>query len=120
MIITKLIGGLGNQMFQYSVARHLAVIHNTELKMDISPFSDYRVRKYSLDVFDIPQSFASSSEIASLAVTRNDILDRLVRYLDVIGIHLYPDTYIKERAHCFDPKILRLPNDVYLDGYWQS
>jgi hypothetical protein len=120
MIITKLIGGLGNQMFQYSVARHLAVIHNTDVKMDISHFSDYRVRKYCLDVFDIPQTFASSSEIRSLAVTRNGILDRLVSYLDMIGIRLYPDTYIKERAFCFDPKILRLPNDVYLDGYWQS
>ena len=40
MIVMYLKGGLGNQMFQYAVGRHLAHIHNTELKMDISAY-DY-------------------------------------------------------------------------------
>jgi len=120
MIITKLTDGLGNQMFQYSVAKHLAIIHNTDLKMDISAYGTDSIRKYSLDAFNIPQTFASSSEIRSIERTRNGVLDRLVSYLDMIGIHVYPNTYIKEKSFCFDPRILRLPDGVYLHGYWQS
>lgn len=30
MIITKLIGGLGNQMFQYAIGRHLAYKNQTK------------------------------------------------------------------------------------------
>ena len=35
MIIVKLSGGLGNQLFQYSFGRYLSLKHNTELKFDM-------------------------------------------------------------------------------------
>ena len=38
VIIAKLIGGLGNQCFQYAAGRHLAEIHRTEFKIDISEY----------------------------------------------------------------------------------
>ena len=46
MIIVKLMGGIGNQMFQYAAAKRLALYHNTELKLDVS----YLINKiYELD-----------------------------------------------------------------------
>ncbi len=36
MVITKLVGGLGNQMFQYAAGRALAWRTKQELKMDLS------------------------------------------------------------------------------------
>lgn len=36
MIITRLMGGLGNQLFQYAMARRLSYKHNVPLKLDIS------------------------------------------------------------------------------------
>ena len=36
MVIVRLLGGLGNQMFQYAAARRLALAHNVPLKLDIS------------------------------------------------------------------------------------
>ena len=36
MIIVKLIGGLGNQMFQYAAAKQLALMRKTDLVIDCS------------------------------------------------------------------------------------
>ena len=70
MIIVRLIGGLGNQMFQYAAARRLAHIHNVAIKVDTSGLSidsrDYVKRDYALGVFNIEASFASIEEIRRL------------------------------------------------------
>ena len=65
MIITRLIGGLGNQCFQYAVGRHLSDIHHAELKIDIAEFETYKLHAYSLSHFNIKESFASSKEVTS-------------------------------------------------------
>ena len=36
MIIVKLMGGLGNQMFQYAAAKTLAEHHRVPMKVDLS------------------------------------------------------------------------------------
>ena len=36
MVIVKLMGGLGNQMFQYAAGRSLALARDVALKMDLS------------------------------------------------------------------------------------
>ena len=48
MIIVRLIGGLGNQMFQYATARRLAEKHPTILKLDVTGFEEYKLHRYSL------------------------------------------------------------------------
>ena len=39
MIIIKLIGGLGNQLFQYSLGRSLSIKNNDTFKLDLSDFT---------------------------------------------------------------------------------
>ena len=95
MIISKIIGGLGNQCFQYAAGRYLAEIHHAEFKIDISEFKNYIPHAFSLNHFNIVEKFATPEEIA---VSR----------------------YVKERHFHFDPEILHLPDGVYLHGYWQS
>ena len=41
MIITKITGGLGNQMFQYAVARAIAIKNNDIMKLDITAYETY-------------------------------------------------------------------------------
>ena len=118
MIITRLIGGLGNQMFHYAVGRRLAHVLGTELKLDISAFQSYKLRTYSLGNFNIREKFASPKEV--LALTRPTILER-IRAKALRRRPWPPRTYVREKQHFhFDPKILSLPDGVYLDGYWQS
>ncbi len=120
MIIVRLIGGLGNQMFQYAAARHLAEIHKTELKMDISGFKTYRKRKYSLWPFNIEENFASQEEITALRKSAQTTTEHLIRAVPrKPAKSILTHVWEKKSLH-FDPEILKLPNNVYLDGFWQN
>jgi hypothetical protein len=71
MIITKLSGGLGNQMFQYATGRQLSLKNNTELKLDMSFFSNYKKYKFAqrdfgLADFNINATPATDKEVYKL------------------------------------------------------
>lgn len=120
MIVVRLTGGLGNQLFQYAVGRYIAEIHRTILKIDISGFETYKLRKYSLSPFNIHENFASPEEVAALTVRKRGIAERVIRRV----LHKPPkpaSTYIREKKlFHFDPDILDLPDGVYLEGSWQN
>ena len=65
MIICRLKGGLGNQLFCYAAARRLAKYNNTELVMDsVSGFErDYLYqRSFALKNFSITSRLATAQE----------------------------------------------------------
>ncbi|HNS10564.1 MAG TPA: alpha-1,2-fucosyltransferase, partial [Candidatus Ozemobacteraceae bacterium] len=66
MIIVELSGGLGNQMFEYALGRHLAILNNSVLKLDTGRFSRDPLRNYALNCFRIQEEFASEAEIRML------------------------------------------------------
>ena len=119
MIIVKLIGGLGNQMFQYSVGRQLAEMHNTKLKLDVTGFEKYQLRSYNLGAFNVKEQFATRDEIRSFAGSAPRLVERLWRHVGRPRL-FRKQPYIKEISLRFDPDILGLPDNVYLEGYWQS
>lgn len=49
MIVLKLIGGLGNQMFQIAFARYLSLETNDKIYIDASVYEKYKIRDFSLD-----------------------------------------------------------------------
>jgi hypothetical protein len=122
MIIVKLIGGLGNQMFQYATARRLAVKHSTLLKLDVTGFKEYKLHKYGLHNFRILESLATQSEIENIRGNSRNIFNRLKRkFRSTIGLNNSTNSkLIIEKQFHFDPEILEAPNNVYLDGYWQT
>ncbi len=119
MIIVRIIGGLGNQMFQYAAGKRLAATHNTVLKLDISEFKDYSLHAYGLSAFNTEELFATPEEIKLLKEPEvgslKKKLKKLLRRPSKLGI-----THIRETQFNFAPEILTMPDSVYLDGYWQS
>lgn len=120
MIIVKLIGGLGNQLFQYAIGRSLAVKIGAELKLDISGFETYKLHAYSLGHFNIQEKIATASEIAGLSryAARKGKIWWLRNYF-------FADSkiYIKEKRNLefqYDPTIMNAGASAYLDGYWQN
>lgn len=124
MIIVKIIGGLGNQMFQYSLGRSIAVKNNVELKLDISAFDSYKLHSYQLDKFNIIENIATYKEIKGFTRWKIEVRDNFKRYYEIFEDILNPFTpyyrrkYVKERDYTFDSNILKIRDNVYLDGYW--
>ena len=66
MIIMRLKGGMGNQMFQYAMGMKLAQMSNTNLQLDLSSLLDrskgnFVYRDYDLSVFNVKDDFVISS-----------------------------------------------------------
>ena len=122
MIVVKLMGGLGNQMFQYALGRSLAERHGTELKMDLSFLLDRTVRpnftcrNYELGVFQVKESFASAEDLQSFPPSPQR--SRLARLFKLLGGG--SPGRISERHFHFDAAVLDSPVPCYLEGYWQS
>lgn len=113
MIIVKLTGGLGNQLFQYSLGRCLVAKLRTILKLDISNYEKNRLRSYCLGNFNIQENFADQNEISKLEKKGwQKILNSLLPYSK--------KSYIQEEKIFFDKNILKAKNNTCLDGYWQS
>lgn len=117
MIIVKLIGGLGNQLFQYALGRNLAIKNNCQLKLDISAFQEYKLRKYSLNHFNIEETFATEDD-------KNEVMKKrhFYRLTSKIRNKKEPEfkNYYHEKHFHFDPEVLNIQGNAYLDGYWQS
>jgi hypothetical protein len=123
MIIVRLKGGLGNQLSQYALGRKIAYLHNTELKLDTTWFttiSSDTPRTYRLNNYNIIGTIASAEEIQLIergrAQGRGYLLSKISDWLTP----MYRRTYVRERMHTFDKAILTVPDNVYLDGYWQT
>jgi len=119
MIIVKLMGWLGNQLFQYAAARRLAYVHNVPLKLDISGFEKDTVCKYRVHPFNIIENFANSDDLSTFA-SRKSVVKKTLNQLANAVRPYYMQPVVKQQYYHFDPNILRVGKDAYLDGYWQS
>ena len=125
MIIVKLMGGLGNQMFQYAAARRLAHCRNAELKLDRSYLEGSQdgctPRSFQLGELNIAAATASSEEITWITMPVRSRMKLLrLRLGRILGLNGAPPTRLRERHFHFDPQILTAPDNVHLEGYWQS
>ena len=116
MIIIKLKGGLGNQLFQYALGRSIAITQHKEVKFDLSWFDNFKRRKYSLCHFNTRVNIANKKEIISLKKwERRDGY----KYLPLNLLRKKSASHVKETGCCFKEEILKVPNNTYLDGNWQ-
>jgi hypothetical protein len=119
MIAVRLMGGLGNQLFQYALGRSLAARLDTSLAFDRGWFDEARPashpnRRYELDGLPLTDRLLRFSEqqIAVLEAPR-----RLIP----IGWKVRPRLQvIREGSPTFDADILDSPDASLLVGYWQS
>ena len=116
MIITKIKGGLGNQLFQYAMGRSLALYHKAPLKLDLTIFENYKLHNgYRLDQFEIQADIATNNEIVKLKGGSGMLYSALRK----AGLVKRKSYFKEKRSSYFDISIFN-NNYVYLDGYWQN
>ena len=118
MIAIRLIGGLGNQMFQYAAGRRAAYVNGVPLKLDIGGYKNQTgitPRKYMLSIYNVQESFATEREINKLK--KNNIIQRILKKIYPVSTK---KSYIREKDHNFDLDILKINDNSYLEGYWGS
>jgi hypothetical protein len=122
MVIVKISGGLGNQLFQYSFGRYLSTIYNTILKLDIQTknnISGFTNRDVGLDKFNINIEFATSDEIIRYKWFKSGLLSRVERKL-IQAMPFLNIKYIIQSPFCNKFNMNRMRDNCYYDGYWQS
>lgn len=123
MIIIKLQGGLGNQMFQYAIGKKLSLLHKTKLKLDLSflldrvPRQNFTYRDYNLNIFSLKIESATPEEIKPFISYLDSKTKRIIYTYLFLG---KKNKYINEKQFTFDPAIFKLTRNIYLDGYWQT
>ena len=120
-MIVQLIGGLGNQLFQYAAGRAVAQRNQTDLKLDIRGFKTYALRAYRLGLYNVVEDFATPQEIYRLRPRRRHMIRRLQHRILRQFAPPYRQPVFRERSvYAVDPDLFKLQQDVYLIGYWQS
>lgn len=121
MVITNLIGGLGNQMFQYATGRALSLERGVLLRLDISAFASYELHQgFELQrIFNCNADISNESDVSSiLGWQRLPGIRRVVSRLGMAGLRR--KTFIIEPHFHYWEGIQNVPSDCYLSGYWQS
>ncbi|WP_081665845.1 alpha-1,2-fucosyltransferase [Pseudogulbenkiania ferrooxidans] len=117
MIVTRLCGGLGNQLFQYATARMLAKIHETKILLDLGWFENIpnknTSRHYELDHYQLP---------VEKLVLESSIQKKMLEipFFNLIPIKRFGLKVYREKSYCFDKNFYNALDNSYLKGYWQS
>jgi hypothetical protein len=98
MIISKIQGGLGNQMFQYAYGKHLSYKYNTDIRFDIRFYVLDTTPKREFLLNKFPNTFINTD----------------------INISFTGPVYRISDDFNYREFINEVGCNYYLDGYWQS
>ncbi|PST85893.1 alpha-1,2-fucosyltransferase [Photobacterium sp. NCIMB 13483] len=107
MLKIEIIGGLGNQLFQYATALSIAKRNNTQLVVDVSVMDNYDVHPLRLNKLKCTSKFININHYI-----KNTIYNKKMAMIN-------PLVY-KERKLTFDSNIFSVNKYSYLYGYFQS
>lgn len=121
MVITRINGGLGNQMFQYAFGRALSIARGTDLAVGLDAFSDYTLHNgFELArIFDIKAHTANESDYRRVLGGRG--IEQIRRALIRQRFAWFRGSRIIVEPHYhYWEDAAGLPEDCYVVGYWQS
>jgi hypothetical protein len=118
MVVVKLMGGMGNQLFQYATGRCLAIKKGTSLSLDLSWFPLQSLRSFELKHFAlaagrvperIRRCFEPQTRVGKILQKLFRAGPRTLAYRKVLESHFH-----------FDASGFDAPGHILLEGYWQS
>lgn len=121
MIYCHVLGGLGNQMFQYAACRALSLSLTEPLRLDVSSFTGYGLHQgFELTkVFTCNPGIATEEEIRDHLGWRASWLARRTLMRPSLAM-LHGTRLVVEPHFHYWPGIRAVSHNAYLTGYWQS
>ena len=113
MIITRLRGGLGNQLFQYAAGLNLSLHYGVQLRIDVAYY-----KKQKVDMLELIQDVAVAGD--------GDIEQAIGYRRDRFSLKMLIRRIMPRVAHVravepgYSGDLAKLGENAYLDGYWQS
>lgn len=113
-LILKLNGGLGNQMFQWALARMLEETTDMDVYLDMSYFSNRYARPFELGIFKLEPKLVEDfwTKLRLAIIWR---LRAILKWEKFLGLTLY-----SESSFNFDNNINRIKADTFIEGFFQS
>lgn len=111
MVLVDIHGGLGNQMFQYALARKLKK-SGKKVFLDLSWYEKFDEREYQLKEYhlSIPTADEKMRHDFQMKYLNNRLWDKLIKR---------PRNVITDQSGSIQTKVFRVDN-VKMTGYWQS
>jgi len=122
MVIVKISGGLGNQLFQYAFGQYIAKVLRVSVKYDLQTnlsLNNFTVRNVELMNYDFDFIVATSDDVKSLNYTYSAFYTRIKRKFAQKFPKFSNSLFVEDKLHqVFDN--ISLKDNCYYDGYWQS
>ena len=128
--IVKLMGGLGNQMFQYAFGKQLEKKHKCEVLYDLSWFELIKRKR-----LENPENFAESIYISNCALgifpnleikiasekeIKKVCFPRFNKIRRLFGIKPKSGIVLEKNAFIYEPGLLEKRGSCYFEGYFQN
>jgi len=131
MVISRLWGGLGNQLFQYAYAYSIARENKCDLKLDARFFEkDYILKNrhfvpQKFNILELPLVYnaiiTKKERLKIVTIFQNRYINLLIRIPSRFFFRIKKDyKYLKETRYFYDNKNIYIRyKNIYIDGYWQ-
>jgi hypothetical protein len=116
MVVVRLKGGVGNQLFQYAFGQGVAALNRQPLFYDVSRFKNDPLRSFELQELQLP---VASNDILNQFFEKS-LVERLKRK---VGIPSRFNVIKEQKEYEYLYKLdVHLSNgsNIYFDGYWQN
>ena len=112
-VVVRLLGGLGNQMFQYAAARAVAHHSGAQVLLDLRAFESYNLRKPELHRWRIEASEASNRDLRPYPAGALRLSGRFRRLGALTRCYFEPSL-------AFHGVLFSRKAPLHLNGYFQS
>lgn len=113
-------GGLGNQLFEYALAKALAIKFNKDLIIDPRPIlAEAPQRHYDLHLLNLEKEDFGSPFLRWIVRWVASV--RLGRYFKTVMPYAWSFKMVRDREQGFEKELFNIKaRNIVLQGYWQS